>query len=94
MPKLQISQSHNLTAAEAHARIDTLSKDLGDKYGLTSKWISDTEAKVERTGAKGTITILANLVNVELDLSFAMTPLKGTIEKRIKEELERLFRAA
>jgi len=93
MAKLQISQSHNLTAAEAHDRIDKLSKDLGEKYGLTSSWVNDTEAKVERTGAKGTIKILTNLINVELDLSFAMSPLKGTIEKRIKEELERLFKA-
>ena len=93
MAKLQISQPHNCTAEEARQRIDKLSKDLGDKYGLTSKWQSDTEAKVERTGAKGSIKVAANQILVELDLSFAMSPLKGTIEKRIKEELEKLFKA-
>lgn len=93
MGKLQISQSHNCTAEEARQRIDKLNKDLGDKYGLTSKWASDTEAKVERTGAKGSIKVAPNQILVDLDLSFAMSPLKGTIEKRIKEELEKLFKA-
>ena len=93
MPKLQITQSHSVTAEEAHNRIDQLSKDLSDKYGLSSSWVTPNEAKVERTGAKGTIKILATAINVELDLSFAMTPLRGTIEKRIKDELEKLFKA-
>jgi putative polyhydroxyalkanoate system protein len=93
MAKLQISQSHNVTAAEARQRLDKLSKELGEKYGLNSTWHSDTEAKVERSGAKGTIKILPNSVQIDLDLSFAMTPIKGTIEKRIKDELEKLFKA-
>jgi len=92
MPKVEISQTHNVTAEEARKRIETLNKELGDKYGLTSRWQSDTEAQVERTGAKGTIRVEPNRVHVFLDLSFAMTPVKGTIEKRIKEELERLFK--
>ena len=93
MAKLQISQSHNCSAEEARQRIDRLNKELGEKYGLNSSWTSDTEAKVERTGAKGAIKVEPNRVLIDLDLSFAMSPLKGTIEKRIKEELERLFKA-
>lgn len=93
MPKVQISQSHNVTAADARQRLEKLSKELGDKYGLNSHWHSDTEAKVERSGAKGTIKIQPKEVVIDLDLSFAMTPVKGTIEKRIKEELEKLFKA-
>jgi putative polyhydroxyalkanoate system protein len=93
MPKLEINQPHSVTAQEARQKLDGLSKELGEKYGLTSSWTSDTQAKVERTGASGTITIEPNNVKIFLDLSFAMTPLKGTIEKRIKDELEKLFKA-
>lgn len=92
MPKVEISHNHKVTAEEARKRIETLNKELGEKYGLTSHWHSDTEAHVERTGAKGTIKIEPTRVHLQLDLSFAMTPLKGTIEKRVKEELERLFK--
>ena len=51
MPKLEITQSRKVTAAEAKQKLDGLSKELSEKYGLSSKWVSDTEAKVERTGA-------------------------------------------
>jgi len=91
MPKLEITQSHTVTAEEAKQKLDTLSKDLSDKYGLTSKWVSETEAKVERSGASGTIKIEQGFVRVNLDLSFALTPIKGTVETKIKDELKKLF---
>ncbi|HMU40590.1 MAG TPA: polyhydroxyalkanoic acid system family protein [Pseudomonadota bacterium] len=91
MPKVEISHKHAVTAAEAKQKLQQLSQDLSDKYGLTSKWTSDTEAKVERTGASGTIRIEPNLIKVVLDLSFALTPIKGTVEEKIKKELTKLF---
>jgi len=91
MPKIQIKQSHNVTAAEAKTKLEALSRDLSDKYGLTSKWASDTEAKVERTGATGTIKIAPSEVVVDLDLSFALTPIKGKVQEKITEELKKLF---
>ncbi len=91
MPKQEITQSHKVTAAEAKTKLESLSKELSDKYGLTSKWHSDTEAKVERTGASGTIKIEPAQVKVNLDLSFALTPIKGKVEEKIKEELKKLF---
>jgi putative polyhydroxyalkanoate system protein len=93
MPKMTIEQPHKLPADEARKLLDTLSKDLSDKYGLSSRWLTDTEAKVERTGATGSIRIEVQRVIVDLDLSFALTPLKGKIESRIREELKKLFDA-
>lgn len=89
MPKVDIAHSHNLTAAEAKTRLEKMSSELSAKYGLTSTWLSDTEAKVERTGATGKIKIEANRVTVNLDLSFVMSPMKSTIETKIKEELKK-----
>ena len=91
MPKLEITQSHKVTAAEAKQKLDGLSKDLSEKYGLSSKWVSDTEAKVERTGATGSIKIEPTQVKVNLDLSFALTPIKSTVEAKIQNELKKLF---
>ena len=91
MPKLEITHPHKDTAADAKTKLDKLSQELSSKYGLTSKWVSDTEAKVERTGASGTIKIEPTLVKVHLDLSFALSPIKGKVEEKIKEELKKLF---
>ena len=91
MPKIVITQSHKDTAADAKAKLDTLNKELSDKYGLSSKWLSDTEAKVERTGATGTIKIEPTHVKVSLDLAFVLSGIKGKVEEKIKDELKKLF---
>ena len=44
-------------------------------------------------GANGTINIEPNQVRVNLDLSFVLSPMKDTIEKKIKDELAKLFTA-
>lgn len=91
MPKLEITQSHKVSAEEAKKRLDTLSQELSEKYGLSSTWKSDTQAEVKRTGATGTINIEPSQVRVNLDLSFVLSPMKDTIEKKIKDELAKLF---
>ena len=91
MPKLEVIQSHNVTAAEAKAKLETLAKELSEKYGLTSKWLHDTEAKVERSGATGSIKIEPKQVKVNLELAFVLSPMKGKIEDKIKDELKKLF---
>lgn len=93
MPKVEISQSHNVTAEEAKKRLQQLSEGLKSKYDLSSNWVSDTEVQVKRTGATGNIKIEPTAVKVFLDLSFALTPMKSTIENKIKEELKKLFEA-
>lgn len=91
MPKLEINQKHSVTAAEAKAKLSALSQELSEKYGLASKWHSDTEAKVERTGATGTIKIEPANINVKLDLALMLSPIKGKVEEKIREELKKLF---
>lgn len=91
MPKLEITQKHSVTAADAKAKLSALSNELSEKYGLTSKWHSDTEAKVERTGATGSIKIEPEHIRVALDLAFVLSPMKGKIEEKIREELKKLF---
>src|SRR5207237_6805236 len=91
MAKLTIEQTHRMSAEDARKCIEALNKSLADKYDLKSSWLSDTEAKVERPGATGTIRIERDRVLVSLDLSFALSLMKGQIETRIREELQRLF---
>lgn len=91
MPKVNIQQAHSVPAADAKKKLDTLSQDLADKYGITVKWLSETAAKVERSGVSGDIKIEAQRILVDLDLSFALTPLKGKIDSRIRDEMQKLF---
>jgi putative polyhydroxyalkanoate system protein len=88
MPKLTIERSHQLGVDEARERLVALSTRLADKYGLKSSWTTPTEAVVKGTGATGKITCTPGKVSVMIDLSFALTPLKGKIEEKVTKELE------
>jgi putative polyhydroxyalkanoate system protein len=88
MPKFTVERSHNLSIDEAKKRLQALSDKLSQKYGLTSTWKSPTEAEVKGTGASGKITCAPNKVSVFIDLSFALTPLKGKIEDKVNRELD------
>lgn len=89
MPKFTIERSHTLPAGEVRPRLQALSDMLADKFGLTVEWKSETEALVKRTGASGKISCEANKVSVLVDLSFALTPIRGKVEERVKLELEK-----
>ncbi len=93
MPKFTIERSHSLSVDEAKQRLQALSDKLASKYGLSSQWKSATEAEVKGTGATGKITCSADKVSVFIDLSFALTPLKGKIEEKVGRELDRALGA-
>ena len=89
MPKMTIEKSHQLPADEVRKRLDSLSETLSTKYGIDAEWKSNTEAVFKRTGASGSIHCLADKVVVNVDLSFALTPMKSQVEGRIRHELEK-----
>jgi putative polyhydroxyalkanoate system protein len=87
MAKVSIEQAHALQIDEVKKRLQELADRLSAKYGIDAKWTSDREASLKRTGVTGKITVADDKVSVLLDLSFALLPIKGKIEDRIKREL-------
>jgi putative polyhydroxyalkanoate system protein len=87
MAKVSIEQAHALPIDEVKKRLQELADRLSAKYGIDAKWTSDREAALKRTGVSGKITVADDKVSVLLDLSFALIPVKGKIEDRIKREL-------
>ena len=94
MPKITIEQPHALPPAEARQRLDKLNEKLASKYGIHAKWTSDTKATFDRTGATGSIACEAGRVVVHVDLSFALSMMKGQVETRIREELKKALAEA
>jgi putative polyhydroxyalkanoate system protein len=89
MPKLTIEVPHSLPREEARKRLQALSNDLASKYGFDARWAGDWEAEVKRTGVSGKISCGEKTVSIFLDLSFALTPMKGKIEERVREQLRK-----
>jgi putative polyhydroxyalkanoate system protein len=87
MAKVSIEQAHALPLDEVKKRLQELADRLAAKYGIDAKWTGEREASLKRTGVSGKITVGDDKVAVLLDLSFALIPVKGRIEDRIKREL-------
>ncbi len=94
MAKLSFEQTHSLPVAEVKKRLEALSAKLAEKYNIAAKWVGEREAELKRTGVTGKITLDEKRVQVVLDLSFALLPLKSKIEERIRTELEKNLKDA
>ncbi len=88
MPKLTITQAHSLPLDQVKLRLEGLADRLGAKYGIHSRWTSETQANISRTGVSGTITIAPSLVTVALDLNFMLSPVKDKVQRRVAQELK------
>jgi putative polyhydroxyalkanoate system protein len=93
MPKLTIDHAHSLPIDEVKRRLEDLASRLAAKYSVDASWVTPTEAQVKRTGVSGKITITDAKVSVFLDLAFVLTPLKGKVEQRVKDELKKTLGA-
>ena len=91
MPRIDITQSHDVTQDEARRRLEGFHQQLEDRFGLLPTWISPTQVEVRRSGASGTLRIEPRHISVHIDLPFTLSPLKGRIESEIRRELARLF---
>lgn len=88
MAKLTIEQAHSLSPDEVRKRLDAMNDKLA-KYGVNASWTSATEAAVSGAGAKGKILIEPSRVQVHLDLNMALSLMKGKIETKVRDELQR-----
>jgi putative polyhydroxyalkanoate system protein len=88
MPKVNLEQRHTLSTDEVKKRLENLMAQLGAKYGVTARWTGANEAEIKATGTTGKISCGDGVVRVVLDLSFALTPVKGKVEQRVAQELK------
>jgi putative polyhydroxyalkanoate system protein len=91
MPIIDITQRIHVTPEEARVRVERFNGELQERFGLTPTWTSPTVAEVRRTGASGTLRIAPDRVDVHIDLSLALTPLRWRIEAEIQGRLAELF---
>lgn len=95
MPDISLSKKHSLTLEEAQGKIDDIINDIQSDFGnLVSSidWNDDkTVADVSGKGFNGKFKISENTVGIDVDLKFFAKPLKGKVESKIEERMERYF---
>jgi putative polyhydroxyalkanoate system protein len=90
MPTISIKRRHTLSHAKAKAAADEIARDLNKRFDLAYEWDRD-DVSFERPGLSGNMHVGKNVVRLDVQLSFLLTPLKGPIEREIHKELEALF---
>lgn len=88
MAKVTVIEAHALEQTEARARVKALGEKLQEKYPVEATWISDWEARIERTGVKAKLWVEKNAVRIDVELSFLLAPLRAKIEARLSKELK------
>jgi putative polyhydroxyalkanoate system protein len=90
MPTIRIQRQHKLAQKKAKAAAEKIAKDLQQRFDLECTWDADTVC-FHRPGVSGEMRLGKSDVELNVQLSFLMTPLKGPIENAIRGELDKLF---
>lgn len=94
MATIEQRKSHAYPKEEARKKAENLAEELKAKLKLEWVWRGDTidfEAKSGTAkGVKGTVDVSDKEIVVKIDLPFMLRPLKGMVESRVKDKLDKL----
>lgn len=95
MTTIDVTRSHALPKDEAKKRAEEFAKSMQERFALDWKWDGDAITFDAPSGAakgtKGSVTVEADKVRVQIDLPFMLRMLKGTIESKVEEKLLKLL---
>lgn len=90
MAHIDIRRNHSLGLERAREAAVHIAKRLEDTIDVRYRWEGD-DLMLERTGATGRFHVRAEDVHVEIDLGFALRPLRGRVTKRVHDYLDEYF---
>ena len=90
MASISIRRHHQLGLDRARSLVGELAQSLERDLNARWRWQGD-ELRFERTGASGRVRVADDHVNVEVQLSLLLRPLRDSITAQINERLDRLL---
>ena len=94
MAAIDMKRNHGLGIDTARQRAEELAKDLERKLGINWRWEGDTiRFKGDSGTAKGVtgnVPVTSSDVRVEIDLPFLLKAMKGTIQSKVEDKLNKL----
>lgn len=95
MATIDIRRQHTLGKDVAKQKAETLAKGMESKLGIRWSWQGDhikfDAPSGAAKGATGQVSVTDSDVRVEIDLPFLLRAVKGTIETRVNDELNKLM---
>lgn len=95
MATIDIRRSHTLGKEIAKQKAESLAKGMEAKLGIRWRWEGDhikfDAPSGAAKGATGQVGVTDSDVHVAIDLPFLLRAVKGTIETRVNDELNKLM---
>lgn len=93
MATIDIKRNHNLGLESARQKAEELANGMKDKLGIAWRWDGnnirfDAPSGMAK-GATGQVTVEAASIRVEIDLPFMLRPMKGMVESKVKDKLDK-----
>ena len=92
MPDIDIKRAHNLGLKAARSAADKMAEHLGRKFGLQGDWKGNV-LNFERPGVTGSLAVDDKDVRLTVSLGFLLKAMRGSIERAVHEELDKLYAA-
>jgi putative polyhydroxyalkanoate system protein len=90
MPTISIARKHRLSHKKAKDAAEQIARDLKSRYSLDYAWNGD-RIDFERPGVSGSMHVRKDQIQLDVSLGFLLTPLKPSIEREIRTQLDQLL---
>lgn len=94
MATIDIRRSHTLAKDEAKKRAEELARGMAEKLGMAWRWDADVirfdASSGAAKGTKGEVIVDDKEIRVTIDLPFLLRVMKGTIEEKVNEKLNKI----
>ena len=92
MGTISIAKDHALSLKKAKEVAEKIAKELRERFDLDYAWVGN-RIDFERLGVSGQLVVGRQDIVLDVKLGLLLTPFKGTIEREIIAQLDRLVRA-
>lgn len=93
MATISIVRNHSLSHKKARAAAEKIAKDLEKRFELAWEWDGD-HVDFERPGVSGRMLVGKDTIALDVSLGWLLTPLKGSFEKEIHAQLDKLLKGS
>lgn len=95
MATIDISKTHSLGKEGAKKKAEELARDMEGQMGIKWNWEGDkikfNAPSGSAKGTSGAVSVDDKNVRVEIDLPFLLKAMKGMIEGKVNEKLNKLL---
>lgn len=90
MAQISMKKIHALGAEKARGQIELLAQKMAERLGGAWRWQGE-QAVCEARGVKARVFYDAESISIEVDLPFAMRPMRKLLEAKLEDYFQRYF---